>query len=543
MSFGLTNTLATFIDLINWVFKQYLDMFFIVFIDDILVYSHSEHDHTDHLSIVLQILKDHQLFVKFSKCKFWLRIFFYYVPNVQNYSEESQVSVVRSLREEFLGVKDMTHLSSSLSSSRWFRWRRWLNLVKDYDMSFFYHPGKANVVADALSRLSRDSVTHVKDNGQAERTIKSLEVMLRACAIDFRDSWDDHLPLIEFSYNNSYHSSIKMDLFKALYGRRCRSPVDMRRKDLEFEISDYVYLKIYPIKGVKRFGKKEKLSPRYIDPFKILSHFGKVAYELELPSYLASVHPVFHVSLLKSIGDLEVIVLIQSVDIQNSLSYEEIPVKILNYQTRRLRNKEVPLFKVLWRNQSIEGFTWEAKVDMRAKYPHLFPANSGLAQDGSRTNPRMGTHLLYEGVILRSNPYVPELRSQRRLRHRSLFRSTSSRASVVAKFSIMQFLNSWLVHFQELQIIVLDEKDRERIIGPYKRILKWIDDTKNAMEPYFQEAGQVEIPFYLHHSKVHDSLINNPVLSPRSVFGPTNGLFHKKSLFTTSYAEQVMKLD
>ncbi|PHU30009.1 hypothetical protein BC332_02102 [Capsicum chinense] len=115
---------------------------------------------------------------------------------------------------------------------------------------------------------------------------------------------------------------------------------------------------------------------------------------------------------------------------------------------------------------------------------------------------------------------------------------------------VMQFLNSWLVHFQELQIIgkcsylisVLDEKDRERIIGPYKRILKWIDETKNAIEPHFQEAGQVEIPFYLHHSKVHDSFINNPVQSPRSVFGPTNGLFHKAlqlSLTVTRCGNQI----
>ena len=103
---------------------------------------------------------------------------------------------------------------------------------------------------------------------------------------------------------------------------------------------------------MKRFGKQEKL-PWYVGPFKIFSHFSKVAYELELPSDLASVHPVFHVSLLKKyIGDPEVVVPIQNIDVQNSLSYEEIPVKILDYKTQKLRNKEVPLVKVLWRNQS-----------------------------------------------------------------------------------------------------------------------------------------------------------------------------------------------
>ncbi len=165
---------------------------------------------------------------------------------------------------------------------------------------------------------------------------------------------------------------------------RQKSYEDVHRKDLEFEVGDHVYLKISPMKGVKRFGKKGKLSPRYICPFKILNCFGKVAYELEFPSDLASVHPVFHVSLLKKcIGDPIVVVPIQSIDIQNSLSYEEIPVEILDYQTRRLRNKEVPLVKVLWRNQSHEGATWEAEADMRTKYPHLFPANSDQAQGNS----------------------------------------------------------------------------------------------------------------------------------------------------------------
>ncbi|KAF3661550.1 hypothetical protein FXO37_12888 [Capsicum annuum] len=162
---------------------------------------------------------------------------------------------------------------------------------------------------------SKSSLVSETD-GQAEMTIQTLENMIRACAIDFRGSWDDHFSLIEFAYNNSYYYSIKMAPFEALYGRRYRSLIDVRRKDLKFEIGDYVYLKISPMKGVNRFGKKGKLSPRYVGPFKILSCFGKVAYELKLPSDLASVHPVFHVSLLKKcIGDPTVVVPIQSIDV------------------------------------------------------------------------------------------------------------------------------------------------------------------------------------------------------------------------------------
>ncbi|GJT20020.1 putative reverse transcriptase domain-containing protein [Tanacetum coccineum] len=174
----------------------------------------------------------------------------------------------------------------------------------------------------------------------AGRTIQTLEDMLRACVMDFGGSWDTHLPLIEFSYNNSYHTSIKCAPFEALYGRKCRSPViwtevgesqligpeivqettekivqikerlktarsrqksyaDKRRKPLEFQVGDRVLLKVSPWKGVVRFGKKGKLAPRYVGPFEIVERVGPVAYRLKLPQELSCVHDTFHVSNLK----------------------------------------------------------------------------------------------------------------------------------------------------------------------------------------------------------------------------------------------------
>ena len=131
------------------------------------------------------------------------------------------------------------------------------------------------------------------------------------------------------------------------------------------------------MKGVMRFGKKGKLSARYVVPYKIMKRIGKVEYELEFPPKLATVHPVFHISLLKKcVGDQTSIVPLESVTVKDSLSYEDVPVEILDRQVRRLRSKEVALVKVLWRSQSIEGATWEAEVVMKAKYPHLFPSNS-----------------------------------------------------------------------------------------------------------------------------------------------------------------------
>ncbi|XP_015165372.1 uncharacterized protein [Solanum tuberosum] len=122
-----------------------------------------------------------------------------------------------------------------------------------------------------------------------------------------------------------------------------------------------------------RFGKKGKLSPRYIGPYKIIRIIGQVAYELELPQELSTVHPVFHVSMLwKCIGVPSRITHTKDVQVTRDLTYEEVPIAILDRQVKRLRNKEVASVKVLWRNQKIEEVTCEAKEAMKLKYPHLF---------------------------------------------------------------------------------------------------------------------------------------------------------------------------
>ncbi|GJU03725.1 putative reverse transcriptase domain-containing protein [Tanacetum coccineum] len=188
--------------------------------------------------------------------------------------------------------------------------------------------------------LAMSTAYHPETDGQSERTIQTLEDMLRACVIDFGKGWVNHLPLVKFSYNNSYHASIKAAPFEALYGRKCRSPVcwaevgevqltgpeivqettekivqikqriqaardrqksyaDLKHKPMEFQIGDKVMLKVSPWKGVVRFGKRGKLNPRYVRPFKVIERVGSVAYKLELPEELSRVHNTFHVSNLK----------------------------------------------------------------------------------------------------------------------------------------------------------------------------------------------------------------------------------------------------
>ncbi|XP_024155760.1 uncharacterized protein LOC112163713 [Rosa chinensis] len=154
---------------------------------------------------------------------------------------------------------------------------------------------------------------------------------------------------------------------------RQKSYADNRRKDLEFQKGDWVFLKLSPWKGVVRFGKRGKLSPRYIGPFMIKERVGPVAYKLILPLRLSKIHDVFHVSLLrKYIADPAHVLEEQPIRLKEDLTYEEKPIQILDRREQVLRNKTIPLVKVLWSNHLVEEATWEPEDLMRRQYPHLF---------------------------------------------------------------------------------------------------------------------------------------------------------------------------
>ncbi|GJT52226.1 reverse transcriptase domain-containing protein [Tanacetum coccineum] len=188
--------------------------------------------------------------------------------------------------------------------------------------------------------LDMSTAYHPQIDKQSERTIQTLEDMLCACAIDFGKGWVNHLPLVEFSYNNSYHASIKAAPFEALYGRKCRSPVCWA------EVGDKVMLKVSPWKGVIRFGKRGKLNPRYVGPFKVLEKVGEVAYKLELLEELSRVHNTFH--------------------------FFEEPVEIMDREVKHLKRSRILLVNVRWNSKRGPEFTREREDQFRKKYPHLF---------------------------------------------------------------------------------------------------------------------------------------------------------------------------
>ncbi|GJR02126.1 putative reverse transcriptase domain-containing protein [Tanacetum coccineum] len=239
------------------------------------------------------------------------------------------------------------------------------------------------------TNLDMSTAYHPQTDGQSERIIQTFEDMLHACVIDLKKGWVSHLPLVEFSYNNSYHARIKAAPFKALYGRKWHSPVcwievgeaqilgpeliqettekivqikqrmqaardrqksyaDLKRKPMEFQVGDKVMLKVSPWKGVVHFGKRGKLNPRYVGPFKVLGKVGECYAEEPLAIPLDGLH------------------------FDDKLQFMEEPVEIMDHEVKWLKRSHIPLIKVQWNSKRGPEFTWEREDQFKKKYPHLF---------------------------------------------------------------------------------------------------------------------------------------------------------------------------
>ena len=254
-----------------------------------------------------------------------------------------------------------------------------------------------------------------------------LEDLLCACVLAYGAKWEDCLPFAEFAYNNSYQASLQMAPFEALYGRRCRTPLnwnetgdsqifgpdylrqaeeqvqlirdrlkaaqsrqksysDRKRRDLTFKNGDFAYLRVTPLKGMQRFHVRGKLAPRYIGPFKVLSRRGEVSYQLELPEELSAFHDVFHVSLLRKCLQVpdkpEVFKNVdhRTLDLNQDLTYREVPLRILEEQVRLTRRRKLKFYKVQWSNHTEEEATWEREEYLLKEYPQLLEAYTSEAR-------------------------------------------------------------------------------------------------------------------------------------------------------------------
>ncbi|GKE26599.1 hypothetical protein Tco_1441983 [Tanacetum coccineum] len=158
---------------------------------------------------------------------------------------------------------------------------------------------------------------------------------------------------------------------------RQKSYPDKRRKPLEFKVGDRLLLNVFPWKGVVRFGKKGKLEPRYVGPFKIVEHVGPVDYRLRLPQELSCIHDTFHVSNLKKcLADTDLQVPLEEIKIDDKLYFVEEPVKIVDREVKKLKRMWIPIVKVRWNSRQGAEFTWEREDQFKAKYPHLFATSS-----------------------------------------------------------------------------------------------------------------------------------------------------------------------
>nr|GEY27208.1 hypothetical protein [Tanacetum cinerariifolium] len=459
MPFGLTNAPAVFMDLMNRVCKPYLDKFVIVFIDDILIYSKTTQEHEEHLKLIFKGI--HVDLAKIESIKDWaspkspteIRQFLG-LAAFQLLKEKLCSTPILALHEgvenfivycdasyKGLGVVLMQNEKVISYASRQLKihamnyathdlelgavvfalkiWRHYLYGTKftiDYDCEIRYHKGKANVVADALSRKEQIKPLRIRAlvmtigldlpnqilEAQTEAR-KQKKPHCRRCGRSWLSCYGDLRALIMHESHKSKYSvhpgSDKMSklntknhlltgpelihettekiaqikqIIQAARDRQ-KSFTDVRCKPLEFQVGNRVMLKVSPWKGVIRFGKRGKLNTRYIGPFKVLAKVGTVAYRLELPQQLSRVHSTFHVSNLKKyLSDEPLAIPYDEIHIDDKLYFVEEPVEIMDREVKRLKQSRIPIIKVRRNSRRGPEFTWEREDQFRKKYLHLF---------------------------------------------------------------------------------------------------------------------------------------------------------------------------
>ncbi|GJT41661.1 putative reverse transcriptase domain-containing protein [Tanacetum coccineum] len=357
----------------------------------------------------------------------------------------------------FIDHKSLQHILNQKELNM--RQRRWLELLNDYDYEIRYHLGKANVVADALSRKER--IKPLRTKARKPKNIKNEDVggmlienskdpeKLRTKKLEPRmdgtlclngRSWlpcyGDLRTVIMHEFHKlkySIHpSSDKMyqDMKKlywwpymkadiATYVSKCltcakvkaehQRPSSLLCKPMEFQVGDRVNVKVSPWKGVVHFGKRGKLNPRYVGPFKVLEKVRSIAYKLELPQELSRVHNTFHVSNLKKCyADEPLSIPLDGLHIDDKLYFVEETVEIMDHEVKQLKQSRILIVKVRWNSKRGPEFTWEREDQFRKKYPHLF----------TKTAPSSSFEELQKTLTFRDDPL-----------HESLLEDSTSQGS------------------------------------------------------------------------------------------------------------------
>ncbi|GJY83768.1 putative reverse transcriptase domain-containing protein [Tanacetum coccineum] len=302
--FRFTNAPVVFMDLMNQVCKPYLDKFVIVFIDDILVYSKDKEEHGKHLKIILELLKKERLFAKFSKCDFWLdsvQFLGHVIDNKCVHVDPAKIEAIKNWADPTTPTKV----------------RQFLGLAGYYQ--------SAPILA--LPEGTKDFVVY------CDASLKGYGAVLmqREKVIAYASQ--------QLKTHEENYTTHDLELGAVVFA--------LRSKPLEFDVGDMVLLKVSPWKGAVRFGKRGKLSPCYIGPFKILARVGPVAYMLELPVELKGIHSTFHDSNLKKcLANENLIISLDDIQLDDKLHFIKEPVEIIDREVKRLKQSRIPIIKV-----------------------------------------------------------------------------------------------------------------------------------------------------------------------------------------------------